>query len=100
MARFVASKGSVCLDGVSLTVAELGSAHFVVALVPYTLERTTLGERQVGDRLNLEPDMIGRGFGHGLGLCQWGAQGQALTGKSAAEILRYYYPGAKLTRVY
>ena len=50
-----------------------------------------------------ERDVIfenGRGYGHGLGLCQWGAQGQALTGKSAAEILRYYYPGAKLTRVY
>ncbi len=50
-----------------------------------------------------ESDVVfknGRGYGHGLGLCQWGAQGQALDGKSAAEILRYYYPGAKLTRVY
>ena len=50
-----------------------------------------------------ESDLVfenGRGYGHGLGLCQWGAQGQALDGKSAAEILRYYYPGAKLTRVY
>jgi stage II sporulation protein D len=42
----------------------------------------------------------GRGFGHGLGLCQWGMQGQALQGKRAGEILRYYYPGSKLTRVY
>jgi stage II sporulation protein D len=42
----------------------------------------------------------GRGFGHGLGLCQWGMQGQAEAGKRAGEILRYYYPGAKLTRVY
>ena len=42
----------------------------------------------------------GRGFGHGLGLCQWGMQGQALEGKQAGEILRYYYPGSKLTRVY
>jgi len=42
----------------------------------------------------------GRGFGHGLGLCQWGMQGQALRGKRAGEILRYYYPGSKLTRVY
>ena len=42
----------------------------------------------------------GRGFGHGLGLCQWGAQGQALAGREAGEILRSYYPGAKLTRVY
>lgn len=42
----------------------------------------------------------GRGFGHGLGLCQWGMQGQALQGKRADEILQYYYPGSKLTRVY
>jgi stage II sporulation protein D len=42
----------------------------------------------------------GKGFGHGLGLCQWGAQGQALEGTKAAEILRFYYPGSKLTRVY
>lgn len=42
----------------------------------------------------------GRGFGHGLGLCQWGMQGQALAGKQAAPILRYYYPGARLMRAY
>lgn len=42
----------------------------------------------------------GRGYGHGLGLCQWGAQGLALTGKKAAEILRFYYPGSNLTRAY
>ncbi len=42
----------------------------------------------------------GRGFGHGLGLCQWGMQGQALEGKHSAAILRYYYPGAQLMRAY
>lgn len=42
----------------------------------------------------------GRGFGHGLGLCQWGMQGQALEGRKAAEILLYYFPGSKLIRVY
>jgi stage II sporulation protein D len=42
----------------------------------------------------------GRGFGHGLGLCQWGMQGQAKEGRRAGDILSYYYPGAKLTRVY
>jgi stage II sporulation protein D len=42
----------------------------------------------------------GKGFGHGLGLCQWGMQGQALKGKRAGEILRYYYPTARLIRVY
>jgi len=42
----------------------------------------------------------GKGFGHGVGLCQWGMQGQALSGRRAADILRYYYPGSKLTRAY
>jgi len=42
----------------------------------------------------------GRGFGHGVGLCQWGAQGQALAGRNAAQILKHYYPGMHLTRAY
>jgi len=42
----------------------------------------------------------GRGFGHGVGLCQWGAQGKAEKGWLAEEILRFYYPGAKLFRAY
>lgn len=62
-ADFVGSclpKGSVTVDGVSLTLAELGDESFVVALVPHTLERTTLDSLKVGDRVNLEPDMIGQ----------------------------------------
>ena len=42
----------------------------------------------------------GRGFGHAVGLCQWGAEGQARLGKKASEILSYYYPGSRLKRVY
>jgi stage II sporulation protein D len=42
----------------------------------------------------------GKGYGHGLGLCQWGMQGLAQAGKHAPEILRFYYPDAKLTRAY
>lgn len=42
----------------------------------------------------------GQGFGHGLGLCQWGMQGQALSGHKAADILRYYFPGSSLVRAY
>jgi len=42
----------------------------------------------------------GRGFGHGVGLCQWGAEGKAEAGWSGEEILRYYYPGAMMFRVY
>ena len=42
----------------------------------------------------------GRGFGHGVGLCQWGTEGQARLGRTAAEILAYYYPGSRLRRAY
>ncbi len=44
--------------------------------------------------------LAGRGFGHGVGMCQCGAQGMAMQGKTAGEILQYYYPGSKLERVY
>lgn len=53
-------KGSVAVDGVSLTVAALGAAAFEVALVPHTLAVTTLGQRRDGDRVNLEMDVIGK----------------------------------------
>jgi riboflavin synthase len=53
-------KGSVTLDGVSLTVAELAPERLVVALVPHTLEITGLGRLAPGDRVNLEADMIGQ----------------------------------------
>jgi riboflavin synthase len=59
------SKGSVTIDGVSLTVAALGADAFAVALIPHTLAVTTLGRRRPGDAVNLEMDVIGkyvRGF--------------------------------------
>jgi riboflavin synthase alpha subunit len=58
-------KGSVTIDGVSLTVAALENGVFAVALIPHTLAVTTLGRRRPGDRVNLEMDVIGkyvRGF--------------------------------------
>ncbi len=54
------SKGSVTIDGVSLTVAALGEDTFGVALIPHTLEVTTLGRRRRGDHVNLEMDVIGK----------------------------------------
>ncbi len=53
-------KGSVAVDGVSLTIAALGEATFSVALIPHTLAATTLGRRGVGARVNLEMDVIGK----------------------------------------
>jgi len=58
--RYVARKGSVTLDGVSLTVASWADAAAEVALVPYTLEHTTLGTLAPGDGVNLEVDMVAR----------------------------------------
>jgi len=53
-------KGSVAVDGVSLTVAELGETAFSVALIPHTLAVTTLGARRAGGRVNLEMDVLGK----------------------------------------
>ena len=60
LARYVARKGSVCLDGVSLTVNEVDGPRFSVCLIPHTLEITTLGGLAPGDRVNLEVDLIAR----------------------------------------
>ncbi len=53
-------KGSVTVDGVSLTVASLTDSDFSISVIPHTLAATTLGERRVGDRVNLEVDIIGK----------------------------------------
>jgi riboflavin synthase len=60
LARYVARKGSVCIDGVSLTVNEVEGSRFSVCLIPHTLEITTLGDLQPGDEVNLEVDLIAR----------------------------------------
>lgn len=59
-ARFIAQKGSVCLDGVSLTVNDVAGHRFDVNLIPHTLVATTWGKREVGDKVNLEIDVIAR----------------------------------------
>jgi riboflavin synthase len=58
--RYAIEKGSITLDGVSLTVAELGEDWLEVSLIPETLERTTLGEASPGRKLNVECDVIAK----------------------------------------
>jgi riboflavin synthase len=58
--RYIVEKGSVAVDGVSLTVTELGSQAFSVALIPETQERTNLGGAQPGTRVNLEVDVLAK----------------------------------------
>ena len=58
--RYCIEKGSVGVDGVSLTVADLDDAGFAVALIPHTLEVTTLGALEPGDEVNLEADVLAK----------------------------------------
>ena len=60
LSRFIAPKGSVALDGVSLTVNEVADNEFSVLIIPHTLEVTTFGVLQAGSRLNLEADQMAR----------------------------------------
>jgi riboflavin synthase len=60
LAPYLVDKGSVTVDGVSLTVVEAGDAAFTVSLIPETLARTTLGSRRPGDRVNLEADVLAK----------------------------------------
>ncbi len=56
----MASKGSITVDGVSLTLVDVDDRSFSVALIPHTLQHTTLGNLQVGDRVNLETDLLAK----------------------------------------
>jgi riboflavin synthase len=58
--KFVASKGSICIDGVSLTVNNVAERRFDVNIIPHTLKVTTLGALKVGDAVNIEIDVIAR----------------------------------------
>jgi riboflavin synthase len=60
LARFIATKGSVALDGVSLTVNEIAGDTFSVLIIPHTLKATMLGRLGVGDAVNLEVDLMAR----------------------------------------
>ena len=60
LARYIARKGSICIDGVSLTINHVEGDAFQVQLIPHTLEVTTLSRLQVGSRVNLEVDLLAR----------------------------------------
>jgi riboflavin synthase len=60
LARYVAKKGSICVNGVSLTVNDVTGESFEVNIVPHTLEATTLGKIKAGDPVNLEVDLVAR----------------------------------------
>lgn len=88
---------SIRLVGSTGRTKELIAEDFRLALGSRTMRSTDCRIRDAGDEIILSD---GRGFGHGIGLCQWGMQGQALAGHQAGQILKFYYPGAHLTRAY
>jgi len=67
LAAFIAPKGSVTLEGVSLTVNDVRGNTFTINVIPHTWEKTTLGQRKVGDMLNFEVDMLARYVASQLG---------------------------------
>jgi len=58
--RYLIHKGSICVDGMSLTAAEVSEDNFTIWLIPHTMEVTNLKNRQAGERVNLEFDMLAK----------------------------------------
>ncbi|MBP0459816.1 riboflavin synthase [Streptomyces montanisoli] len=83
LSRYIVEKGSITVDGVSLTVVEAGTDHFTISLIPTTLALTTLGSKGPGDPVNLEVDVLAKYVERLLG--QRPVAGAA-TGASGAEV--------------
>ena len=71
LAGYLASKGSIALDGISLTVNEVEKDRFGINIVPHTLTHTTLGAKKPGDRVNLEADVLARYVARAMELRTW-----------------------------
>jgi riboflavin synthase len=84
MTRHIVGKGSIAVDGVSLTVIDAEKGAFSVGLIPATLENTTLGDLRLGDRVNIETDVLGKYVERMLG--PRAAEGGALTLEGLSEL--------------
>ncbi len=62
--KYVVMKGSVTIDGISLTVAKVDSKGFMISAIPHTVKETTLSSKKIGDKVNIETDIIGRYVEH------------------------------------
>jgi len=60
VSKYVVQKGSIAIDGISLTVNEYQGGEIQMTLIPYTIEKTTLMDKKVGDRVNVEADILGK----------------------------------------
>ncbi len=81
--RYIVSKGSIAIDGISLTVASVDDTGFTVSIIPHTISETTLHEKKIGDIVNIETDIIGKYV-------------EKLTGASASGRLSGNYEDARL----
>ncbi len=86
----------VTLGAAGASPAAMAASEFRLAVGPAKLPSTFFQLREVPGGY----EFTGRGFGHGVGMCQWGARGMAEAGYSAAGILHHYYPGSELHRLY
>lgn len=93
--RLIVEKGSVCIDGVSLTVAAVSDRDFQVSVIPHTGEETTLLKKRPGDKVNLENDIVGKYVerllgAYGEAVCGHEKEGEPLSGGMTMEFLREY----------
>jgi len=79
--RYIIPKGSVAIDGISLTVVDASERAFRVSIIPHTLERTVLQTKKPGDEVNLETDIVGKYVEHLLG---WGARSAPAGGRGGS----------------
>ncbi|MCB9867734.1 MAG: SpoIID/LytB domain-containing protein [Phycisphaerales bacterium] len=89
--------GQVTLTGADDAKVVMGPETFRLAVGSRVMRSTDCTLTDLGDTLEFTN---GKGFGHGVGMCQWGAEGQARAGRQASVILHHYYPGAQIVRAY
>jgi stage II sporulation protein D len=89
--------GLVVVTGDTGATLQMLGENFRLAVGSRVMRSTDCKLRFERDTLFFEE---GKGFGHGMGLCQWGMEGQARSGRTASQILRFYYPGSHITRAY
>ena len=87
--RLIVEKGSICIDGISLTVAKVGDTEFQVSVIPHTGEETTLLKKKLGSRVNLENDIVGKYIQKLMGL-EPGSKGYSQSSGITMEFLEEY----------
>lgn len=80
--KYVIPRGSICIDGISLTVVDVDDAGFSVSIIPHTLAETSLRDRKVGDQVNLEADVIGKYVERLMGVRATEATGESVATSS------------------